>query len=144
MSGPPRPAAAWRTATRLDRIETELNEARPGDPRDTTSPAAMLGDLEKLLLGDILSASSRERLAGWLVANQTGDTRLRAGLPKDWRVGDKTGAGGNGTTNDIAIAWPPGGKPVLIAVYLTQCGRTMEQRNEALAEVARILTAHSH
>ncbi len=130
--------------TRLDRIETELNEARPGDPRDTTSPAAMLGDLEKLLLGDTLSASSRERLAGWLVANQTGDTRLRAGLPKGWRVGDKTGAGGNGTTNDIAIAWPPGGKPVLIAVYLTQCGRTMEQRNEALAEVARILTAHSH
>lgn len=130
--------------TRLDRIETELNEARPGDPRDTTSPAAMLGDLEKLLLGDALSAASRERLMGWLIANRTGDARLRAGLPKDWRVGDKTGSGGHGAANDIAIAWPPGRKPVLIAAYLAECDRNPEQRSEALAEVARILTAHPH
>lgn len=128
--------------TRLDRIETALNEARPGDPRDTTAPAAMLGNLEKLLLGDALSARSRERLTDWLIANKTGDTRLRAGLPAGWRVGDKTGAGNNGTTNDIAIAWPPGRKPILIAGYLTQCDRSMEARNQALAEVARILTAH--
>ncbi len=69
---------------------------------------------------------------------------MRAGAPNGWRVGDKTGAGENGTTNDIAIAWPPGGKPVLISAYLTQCDRSMEQRSAALAEVARILTAHSH
>lgn len=128
--------------TRLDRLETALNEAHPGDPRDTTAPAAMLGNLEKLLLGDALSARSRERLTDWMIANKTGDTRLRAGLPAGWRVGDKTGAGNNGTTNDIAIAWPPGRKPVLIAAYLTQCDRGMEARNQALAEVARILTAH--
>ena len=128
--------------TRLDRIETALNEASPGDPRDTTSPSAMLGNLEKLLLGDALETASRARLTDWLVANKTGGKRLRAGLPGGWRVGDKTGAGGNGATNDIAIAWPAGGKPILITAYLTQCDRSMDVRSEALAEVARILTEH--
>lgn len=130
--------------TRLDRIEPALNEARPGDVRDTTSPAAMLGNLEKLLLGNALSSSARERLTGWLIANTTGDRRLRAGAPKGWRIGDKTGSGNNGTTNDIAILWPPGGKPVLIAAYLTQCDRDAAGRENAIAEVARILTAHPH
>jgi len=127
--------------TRLDRIETDLNEARPGDVRDTTSPAAMLGNLEKLLLSETLSAASRSRLANWMIAGKTGDTRLRAGVPAGWRVGDKTGAGGNGTNNDIAILWPPGGKPILIAAYLTECARSVEERNAALADVARVLTS---
>lgn len=95
------------TVTRLDRIETELNEGTPGDPRDTTSPLAMLGTMQKLVAGDVLSAASRERLIGWLVANKTGDKRLRAGLPASWRIGDKTGTGGNGSANDIAVALAP-------------------------------------
>ena len=127
--------------TRLDRIETDLNEARPGDVGDTTSPGAMLGNLEKLLLGETLTAASRARLTNWMLANKTGDTRLRAGAPNGWRVGDKTGAGGNGTNNDIAILWPPGGKPILIAAYLTECARSVEERNAALADVARVLTS---
>src|SRR5829696_2557262 len=87
--------------TRLDRIETALNEAAPGDPRDTTTPAAMLGTMQKLLVGEALSRASREQLTAWLVANKTGDQRLRAGVPQGWRVGDKTGTGGHGATNDI-------------------------------------------
>jgi beta-lactamase class A len=127
--------------TRLDRIETDLNEARPGDVRDTTSPAAMLGNLKKLLVGEALSSASRQRLTNWMIANKTGDTRLRAGVPDGWRVGDKTGAGGNGSNNDIAIVWPPGGKPILIAAYLTECARSVDERNAALADVARALTS---
>lgn len=92
--------------TRLDRIEPTLNEAIPGDPRDTTTPNAMLGNLRELLLGERLSASSREQLVAWLVANQTGGERIRLKLPKDWRVGDKTGTGDYGTANDVAILWP--------------------------------------
>lgn len=126
--------------TRLDRIETDLNEASPGDVRDTTSPGAMLGNLGRLLLGDALSAASRSRLTNWMIANKTGDTRLRAGVPNGWRLGDKTGAGGHGTNNDIAILWPPGGQPVLIAAYLTECARSVEERDAALADVARVLT----
>ena len=129
--------------TRLDRWETELNEATPGDPRDTTSPAAMAADLQALVLGkEHLSLRSREQLATWLLSNQTGDARLRAGLPKDWRVGDKTGSGEHGASNDVAVLWPlGGGKPVIVCVYLTETSASFEDRNAAVAEIGRVLLA---
>ena len=123
--------------TRLDRIETELNEATPGDPRDTTTPEAMLGNVNKLVLGEALSASSRQQLTTWLLANKTGGARLRAGVPSNWRVGDKTGAGEHGTTNDVGVLWPPSGKPVIVAAYLTETKAPMAEREVALALVAR-------
>lgn len=126
--------------TRLDRWETALNEATPGDPRDTTTPRAMADSLHALLVGDRLSPSSRERLIAWLVANQTGDAKLRAGLPEGWRIGDKTGGGGHGTNNDVAIIWPPGRQPVIVSVYLTDSQASFEARNAAIADVARLLT----
>jgi len=124
--------------TRLDRWETELNEAIPGDPRDTTSPAAMLDDMRSLLLGDTLSPASRKRLADWLVATSTGSQRVRGGLPKDWRAGDKTGTSDNGVTNDIAIAWPPGRAPLLVTAYYAEYAQPKEARNAVIAEVGRI------
>jgi beta-lactamase class A len=127
--------------TRLDRIETDLNEGTPGDPRDTTSPLAMLGTMQKLVAGDALSAGSRERLIGWLTANKTGDKRIRAGVPSGWRVGDKTGTGGNGSANDIAVAWPPGRPPVFVAVYYTGSTIPDEARSATIAEAGRIATA---
>ena len=123
--------------TRLDRIEPDLNEAAPGDLRDTTSPAAMLSDLQALVLGNALSVSSRDQLARWLVGNKTGDARLRAGLPSDWRVGDKTGSGERGTANDVGIIWPPGRAPVLVSIYLTETSVAAEQRNATHAAVGR-------
>lgn len=123
--------------TRLDRPEPTINESAPGDPRDTTTPEAMRGNLERLLLGNVLTPASHAILTDWLIANQTGDTRLRAGLPGDWRVGDKTGAGMNGSNNDIAILWPPRRKPVLVTSYLTQSSASFEARNAAHAAVAR-------
>lgn len=125
--------------TRLDRTEPSLNEAVPGDPRDTTSPAAMVGDLRAILLGKALSPASLQNIQTWLVANTTGGSRLRAGLPADWRVGDKTGTGGHGATNDIAILWPPGREPILVAAYLTETAAPAAERNRALAEVGRII-----
>jgi len=121
--------------TRLDRVETALNEARPGDPRDTTTPRAMLGSMQKILLGNSLSESSRAQLLQWLDANQTGGQRLRAGLPPDWVVGDKTGSGDRGTANDIAILRPPGRQPILVAAYLTESTASMEARNATLASI---------
>jgi beta-lactamase class A len=124
--------------TRLDRTEMELNECRPGDPRDTTSPAAAVNTLRALLLGEVLSPGSRDQLKAWMIANRTGDQRLRAKLPGDWRVGDKTGADGETTTNDLAIFWPPGRKPVIVAAYLTECAGPESKRNAVLAEVGRL------
>jgi len=124
--------------TRLDRTEPSLNENLPGDPRDTTSPRAMVGLGRTLLWGSALSASSRERLLGWLMASPTGKRRIRAGLPAAWKAGDKTGTCNESTANDVAIIWPPGRKPILLAVYLSE-GRAELARLEAIhARVAEL------
>jgi beta-lactamase class A len=128
--------------TRLDRTEPSLGEATPGDPRDTTSPDAMRASMQRLLLGSALSETSRGLLIDWLVANKTGNARLRAGCPTGWRVGDKTGTGMHGSTNDVAIVWPPARKPLLVTCYLTECAAAPEARNAAHASVARALAAH--
>ncbi|MDK9696104.1 MAG: class A beta-lactamase [Siculibacillus sp.] len=121
--------------TRLDRWETELNEAKPGDHRDTTTPAAAARTLHDLVLGKALTPASRETLTGWLLADRVGDALLRAGLPKTWRIADKTGAGGNGARAIVAVAWPPEKKPVTIAVYIAETTASMPVRNAAIAEI---------
>jgi beta-lactamase class A len=125
--------------SRLDRNEPTLNTCIPGDPRDTTTPAAMVGDLRAVLLGAALSPASRELLKTWMLAAQTGLTKLRAGLPASWQVGDKTGNNGAGTSNDIAVAWAPGG-PIVIACYLTAADAASAQaRDAAIADVGRLV-----
>jgi beta-lactamase class A len=139
--GGPAGLTAWLrglgdTVTRLDRKETALNEARPGDPRDTTSPAAMLADLRALTLGPALSAASRNTLQRWLRGNKTGDARLRARLPPGWQAGEKTGTSAHGTSNDVGLLWPPGGAaPVLVSAYLTEGAADGALRDAALADV---------
>jgi beta-lactamase class A len=123
--------------TRLDRWETDLNEATPGDPRDTTTPDAMTANLHALVVQDRLSPHSREQLTRWLVSNKTGDAKLRAGLPKDWRIGDKTGGGNHGTMNDVAVIWPPKRRPVIVSVYMTETKTSFDDRNAAIAELGR-------
>jgi beta-lactamase class A len=146
IGGPPGLTAFVRglgdQVTRLDRNEPSLNEALPDDPRDTTTPNAMASNLQALILGTTaLSAASREQLTAWLITNKTGDTRLRAGLPKDWRVGDKTGSSARGTANDVAVIWPPNKSPIVITAYLTGATVSTEQQNATLASVARAVSA---
>jgi beta-lactamase class A len=102
--------------TRLDRTEPDLNAATPGDPRDTTSPRAFATTLEALVLGTALDAADRRVLTGWLEGTTTGANRIRAGTPPGWRVADKTGTGSYGTANDVAVLWPPGRDPIVLAV----------------------------
>jgi beta-lactamase class A len=125
--------------TRLDRIETALNEALADDPRDTSSPAAMADDLHLVLLGEILSQPARNQLTLWMEASLTGLERLRAGLPAGWRAADKTGANGNHTSNDLAVLWPPGKPPILVAAYITQCPGPETKRTALLAEIGRLV-----
>jgi beta-lactamase class A len=125
--------------TRLDRKEPELNSAIPGDERDTTTPAAMCSDMRRLLLGDALSESSRHQLEGWLQHNETGGPVIRAGVPTNWIVGDKTGRCENGATNDIAIMRPPDHAPILLAIYFVGSTATANDRAAAIAEVAKIV-----
>jgi len=123
--------------TRLDRTEPTLNEARPGDPRDTSTPRAMAQALRTLALGNALSEPGRARLVQWMTANATGAKRLRAGVPSDWRVADKTGTGRLGTTNDVGLLWPPHRAPLVVVSYLTECKAPADAREAALAGVAR-------
>ena len=115
--------------------------AAPGDPRDTTSPDAMAANLEKLVLGNALSPASRTQLVTWLRANKTGGARLRAGVPPGWIVGDKTGSGDRGTTNDVGVLWPPERNPVIVCVYITETAAPMAQSSAAIAAVARAVAA---
>lgn len=128
------------SSTRLDRYELDLNEARPGDPRDTTTPAAMLALLDRLAFGRGLSPASQRQLIDWMLASKTGAKRLRAGLPADWRIADKTGAG-NRSNNEVAILWPPGRKPILVASYIAGTPLDLAQSNVIHARLGTLIAA---
>ena len=130
------------TVTRNDRYEPDMNRFAKGDPRDTTSPAAMATSLARFAVGDGLSEKSRLQLADWLIDNQTGDACLRAGLGKRWRVGDKTGSNGEDTRNDIAVLWPrAGGTPWVVTAYLQGASVDDDQRAAVLARVGALADA---
>ncbi|PXX71547.1 beta-lactamase class A [Nocardia tenerifensis] len=129
------------TSTRLDRWETELNTAVPGDERDTTVPAALAADYRALIVGDVLSDPERAQLKTWLLANTTGGKRIRAGLPTDWAVGDKTGTPAYGAALDVAVAWPPNHAPIVIAVLSSKSEQRAEPDNALIADATRTAIA---
>jgi beta-lactamase class A len=124
---------------RLDRWETDLNTAIPGDPRDTSSPEAMGRSLQRLAFGDELGAHQRKQLQDWLRNSTTGANCIRAGVPEDWEVGDKTGAGSYGTRNDVALLWPPRRPPIILTVYSTQNEKDAKWREDVIASAAQIV-----
>jgi beta-lactamase class A len=124
---------------RLDRWETALNSAIPGDRRDTSTPNAMGQSLQRLVLGNLLEPHLQVQLRDWLRGNTTGAARIRASVPADWQVGDKTGTGDYGTANDIGVLWPPRRAPVAVAIYTTQGEKDAKARNDVIASAARIV-----
>jgi beta-lactamase class A len=122
-------------------MEPALNENAPDDPRDTSTPEAMVATMHTLLVGEALSGASRELLLSWLRQCRTGAARLRAGLPAAWRVGDKTGTGDRGAVNDLAIAWPPDRPPVLIAAYLSGSERPVGALEAVQAQLGAAVAA---
>jgi beta-lactamase class A len=144
--GPQGVTRFWRglgdKVSRLDKIEPALN--LPDGDTDTTTPAAMLGNLKQMLLGRALSASARAQLLAWMHANTTGAATLKAGLPADWTIGDKTGRWigkdpDHGSTNDIGIITPPGRPPILVACYTHGGVPDDAARSAVIADVGRII-----
>jgi beta-lactamase class A len=146
FGGPSALTAYWRSlgdnVSRLDHNEPELNCTPPGDPHDTTTPAAMACNLRRLILGNALSPTSRAHLTDWMLGCKTGDNRLRAGLPKGWRVGDKTGNNGKDAFGDIAVTWSTRDEPVLICAYTRGGAPTPSQVDGVFAEIGRFVGMH--
>lgn len=142
LGGPTGLQAALRgigdETTNVDRLETELNEATPGDDRDTSTPRAMAETLNEFVFGDVLDAQESDQLVEWMTTNTTGATLIPAGVPDSWTVGDKSGAGGYGTRNDIAVLWPEEGDPIIMAVLSS---RDEEDATYDDALVARAATS---
>jgi len=137
--------AAGDPVTRLDRYEPMMNRVIGDDVRDTTSPAAMARLIARYLTTDYLSQVSKDLLIGWMIKTQSGLKRIRAGLPVDWKAGDKTGTslseGGGDKYNDVAIVWPPGRAPLIVTVYFNTnigYGKTRDEFQTVLAEAGRI------
>ncbi|WP_420213857.1 class A beta-lactamase [Janthinobacterium fluminis] len=129
------------TVFQLERWETELNTAIPGEVRDTASPASMAHSLQQLLLENALPAPQRQQLETWMRGNTTGDKRIRAGVPAGWSVADKTGSGAYGTVNDIGVAYPPSGAPLVIAVYYTREQKNAPTNQDIITAATRIVAA---
>ncbi|WP_312585002.1 class A beta-lactamase [Atlantibacter sp.] len=127
--------------TRLDRVEPTLNEATPGDARDTSSPAKMAAGLQKILTSSSLSPAYRETLTTWMREDKVGDALLRAALPKEWAIADKTGAGGHGSRAIIAAVYPPKQPPFYVAMYITQTTAPMKTADATIAATGKRLFA---
>ncbi|MCJ8319275.1 MAG: class A beta-lactamase [Colwellia sp.] len=127
--------------TRLDRIEPELNEALEGDKRDTTTPNAMVKNLNKLLFGDVLSPTSKTQLTQWMIDSKVTGSLLRSVLPYGWLIADKSGSGGFGSRGIVAVVWPQSHAPIIISIYLTQTETTFSQRNKAIADIGKEIFA---
>ncbi|MEU6089534.1 class A beta-lactamase [Streptomyces sp. NPDC047085] len=125
--------------SRLDRWETDLNTAVPGDPRDTTTPQALGRSFERLTLGRALHPADREQLVTWLKGNTTSKKRFGAGLPEEWVRGDKTGTGDYATANDIGVAWTTRGTPLVLAVLSTKATKDAPVDDALIADTARVL-----
>ncbi|RLQ02187.1 class A beta-lactamase [Micromonospora sp. BL1] len=123
--------------TRPARTEPELNAATPGDERDTSTPRALAGSLRAYALGEALRPADRDVLLGWMRASTTGSGLVRAGVPAGWQVADKSGTGGYGTRNDIAVVWPPDRAPIVLAVMTSRDSRDAKPDDALVAQAAR-------
>ena len=142
LGGPPEVTAFARRhgnqPFRLDRYETALNTAIPGDERDTSTPADMGRLLRALMLGDALAAPARQQLKTWMLGNKTGDLRIRAATPAGWQVADKTGTGEYASASDIGVIWPLDRPPIVMAIYTTSRTPRAIADNDLIAQAARV------
>jgi beta-lactamase class A len=125
---------------RLDRGYPDEATSIPGDLRDTTTPSAMLNSQQQVVLGDTLTIPLRDQLQSWMKNNTLGKARIRAGVPQQWVVADKTGTGsGYGATNDAAIIWPPRCPPLVLVIFYTGNKKEDIEREDVLAAATRIV-----
>ncbi|WP_280270348.1 class A beta-lactamase [Nocardia wallacei] len=132
------------TVGRMDQYEPELNSDPPGDPRDTTTPRAIAGVYQQIVLRNALPPEKQALVREWLQRSTTGANTIRAGVPGDWTVANKTGHGDYGRANDIAVVWPPASAPLVLAVMTDRAGFDAAPPYAMIAEVAKYVAAQLH
>lgn len=132
------------TKSRMDDYEPALNDEPPHNPRDTTTPRAIAEDYRRIVLGDALTSHRRALIVDWMRRNTTGAADVRAGVPRGWKVADKTRHSNYGRANDIAVTWPPTGSPLVIAVMTDRIGYHAHARYSIIADTARYVTSILH
>lgn len=125
--------------TTVVRDEPELNDTAPGDLRDTSTPRALATDLLAFAVDDALAAEDRAQLVDWMSGNATGDALVRAGVPAGWQVADKSGSATYATRNDIAVVYPPGSEPIVVAVMSDRARPDDDHDDALIAETARVM-----
>nr|WP_198552739.1 class A beta-lactamase [Psychromonas sp. Urea-02u-13] len=123
--------------TRLDRIEPYLGEAIDGDPRDSSTPNAMVASLNRLLFAGVLSTEGKVQLKQWMMDNKVSDALLRSVLPQGWSIADRSGAGGYGSRGITAVVWSEQRPALIISIYLTQTTASFAQRNDTIATIGK-------
>ena len=125
--------------TRLDHMEPELNHARPGDVRDTTTPNSMVVTLNELVYGNTLSQESKLKLKNWMMGNKVSDGMLRSILPNDWSIADRSGAGAYGSRAITAMVWSENRAPLIISISLTETEFTIQERDKVINEIGQLI-----
>lgn len=125
--------------TRLDRMEPELNNFNADDPRDTTSPEAMVSSWKKVLTGDTLSSNSRNILKDWMSRGAVTGKFFRAILPADWKVSDKSGGGRKYTRSLVAMITPPNGGAYFVAIFVSDTPASWSDRNAAVIKLSKTI-----
>ncbi|KRG13723.1 beta-lactamase [Virgibacillus soli] len=127
--------------TKSERFEPSLNEVKPGETHDTSTPKALATSLKAFTLEDELQKEKRLMLVDWMKRSTTGDTLIRAGVPKDWEVADKSGAALYGTRNDIAIIWPPNENPIILAILSDRATEDADYDDKLIEQAAETVIA---
>lgn len=143
IGGPKKLTAFLRSigdqVTILNRIEPELNEAKTGDTRDTTTPNAMVHTLNKILLGNILREKPAIQLRNWMQQNKITKPLIRSVLPNGWFIADRSGSGGNGSRGINAIIWNNSHLPIIITIYITETELSLSERNRVITNIGRLI-----
>ncbi|WNV77697.1 serine hydrolase [Geodermatophilus sp. DSM 44513] len=126
--------------TRVDRTEPTLDDTVPGDPRDTSTPRGLAGDLRARPRRRAGSRGPRPPV-GWLTTTTTGDARVWAGVPAGWVVGEESGAAAYGTRNDTAVVRPPRRAPIVVAVLSDRDEPDAGHDDALVAEATRAVVA---
>ncbi|WP_435249650.1 class A beta-lactamase [Vibrio sp. nBUS_14] len=125
--------------TRLNHIEPDLNHARPGDVRDTTTPNTMVKTLNDLVYGNVLSEASKAQLKTWMKDNKVSDGMIRSILPDGWNIADRSGAGAYGSRAITAIVWSETRAPLIISISLTETELTIPERDTVINEIGELI-----